>query len=754
MAQEDASIKISFDISQAQAQLEQLYEEQKKLNEELSKVDEGTDEYEKLNNQLEEVNKNIETSTQGLQKYGNSQKNLKQELRELTDQLQRMKLEGKDNSAEYQRMIARAGELKDAMGDTAQAINKTASDTANLDAVLGAASAVSGGFGLAVSTMSLLGADTEDVAKAQKRLQQAIALVNSVQSIQNALNKDSALMVKLQALSYKLLGKEMQATAATTNGATTAFKGLKGALISTGIGALVVALGFVVSKLMDYIEKTKDATAESLKFREAIRDNEKALIKTFKDSDKALQGLYNSQEKVNKAINDAKKAVKNFGRTSSEELKEAKGLVDKYAFSTKTQKESYEAAVQAARDANAEYKKLAEDYERQTKKGILVSDGLMKRLEELKEKREEAIAVVNEAEASYLEAAKTEQTNLLTILELEKKISDERKARKIEYDSQTRRNIEETNNLLASFVSDDPLRYYEQQQKNIETIRDNALAEEKVRYRQELENKELTNKEKERLEDIHNKNMYNIYLQYLSNLQAADDEYNEYLNTLQEQHDADVQAARYVIAQDSIQKTLSLDLQALDLRYQAEIDMANKIGQDTTEIQRAWEEERIRIRRTALNEQMDQYKMFVDNMSSFLGSAFDDNKDIQIATTVATTISNAAMAFGSTFAQAKGGAAVKAVQAAAASAAVIGNGMAAIKNIKNTTKKSQSIPSGTTSISGSTTTGTGTSSVSSTIIERQIRPTQTASSSETVLVLSDVEYKQRQSDTVKRVSVI
>ena len=125
-------------------------------------------------------------------------KSLRQELRQLTQALTAMKLEGKENTDEYAEMVQRAGELRDAMQDAGEAINRTASDTSNLDAVLGGASAVTGGFGLAIGAMSVLGVNTARVEKAQKKLQEAIALVNSVQAIANALNKDSALMTKLR----------------------------------------------------------------------------------------------------------------------------------------------------------------------------------------------------------------------------------------------------------------------------------------------------------------------------------------------------------------------------------------------------------------------------------------------------------------------------------------------------------------------------------------------------------------------------
>ena len=140
----------------------------------------------------------------------------------------------------------------------------------------------------------------------------------------------------------------------------------------------------------------------------------------------------------------------------------------------------------------------------------------------------------------------------------------------------------------------------------------------------------------------------------------------------------------------------------------------------------------------------------MNNMSSVFADLYDGNKEVQKATIVVSTFANAAMAFGSTFANSPGGMAAKAVQAAAASAAVLASGIKAYRQVDSANK-------GTTLSGGggsSAAPQTGTSAVSSTILERQIRPVRTTSSTETVLVLSDVEAKQRQQQNVNKVSVI
>lgn len=268
---------LSAQYSRLKMILNQMSEEERKNTAEGRKmVKQAEDLYAKMN----ELQKSTGKYTLQVGNYELAGKSLREELRQLTQALTAMKLEGKENSEEYAEMVQRAGELRDAMGDAREAINRTASDTSNLDAILGGASAVTGGFGLAIGAMSVLGVNTESVEKAQKKLQEAIALVNSVQAIANALNNDSALMTKLRAVAQKLLNKTMQEGAVATNAATTATNKWKIALMTTGIGVFLVALGALVALIYNYVDATSSAAQKQMIFNQQMEKAEKQLDKT------------------------------------------------------------------------------------------------------------------------------------------------------------------------------------------------------------------------------------------------------------------------------------------------------------------------------------------------------------------------------------------------------------------------------------------------------------------------------------------
>ena len=134
---------------------------------------------------------------------------------------------------------------------------------------------------------------------------------------------------------------------------------------------------------------------------------------------------------------------------------------------------------------------------------------------------------------------------------------------------------------------------------------------------------------------------------------------------------------------------------------------------------------------------------------------FERHKKIQGATLIASTYSQAAQAFGSTFAQAPGGVASKTIQAGIASAAVMASGIAAYNRLMETTQNSTMDASSTNNISASTTAvETGTSSVARTLVGGRYETYAREGGTQTVLVVDEVEYKMLQQQNIRKVSVI
>ena len=209
--------------------------------------------------------------------YADAAKGLKMELTSLIQQMALLKTNGEQNSEEYQKMAQRAGELKDAMIDAQKEVKNMSSDTQTLDATMGAASAASGGMSAVTGTMALMGTTSETASEAQKNLGASIGIVSGLTAVQNALQKESNLMVGIGVLQKKAQAKaEQMDTAAkakntaATVGATVAQKLFNAVAAANPYVLLAIALITVVGALVAFAAGSNRAAKEQTKLNKAL----------------------------------------------------------------------------------------------------------------------------------------------------------------------------------------------------------------------------------------------------------------------------------------------------------------------------------------------------------------------------------------------------------------------------------------------------------------------------------------------------
>lgn len=202
--------KYGTSIKELTAKMNALKEEYRSLTREQRESAEGeqlVSAIGQLKQEIDEANHALGDFHDNVGNYPGAVEPVTAQIKELTKALIDMKVAGQENTEEYQSTLQRLGELKDAVGDAQQEIKNMASDTSNLDTVLQGAQATAGAFSAALGVMNLLGENDSKTAKelaaAQQKLQAAIAITTGLQAVQNALQKQSALMMgitKLQAL--------------------------------------------------------------------------------------------------------------------------------------------------------------------------------------------------------------------------------------------------------------------------------------------------------------------------------------------------------------------------------------------------------------------------------------------------------------------------------------------------------------------------------------------------------------------------
>lgn len=215
--------------------------------------------------------------------YGDLQP-LTTRMGEAEDRLYELANAGQTATQEYQDLLKTVGNYRKVQIQTDMAVDAAATTMAQK--LGGALNGAAAGFSLVQGVMGTFGAESEQVEKLMLRVQSAMAISQGVQGVREAIPAITAFgtAIKTQAI-----------TALTT---------LKGALITTGIGALVVALGFAANAMGMFGDSTEDAEEQQKKLDDQLEKTNKRLESQRELTEKVSLTIDN---RVRQEIANAKK---------------------------------------------------------------------------------------------------------------------------------------------------------------------------------------------------------------------------------------------------------------------------------------------------------------------------------------------------------------------------------------------------------------------------------------------------------------
>jgi hypothetical protein len=217
---------------------------------------------------------------------GKSVGSLKKQLREAQNEVTALSEKFGATSKEAINAAKKAAELKDRIGD-AKALTDAFNPDAKFKALTASLSGVAGGFAALQGAVGLFGNKAEAVEKTLLKVQSAMALSQGLQAVGESID------------SFKQLG------AVVKTGVSNAFGTLRSAIISTGIGALVVGLGLLIANF----ETVKKVVLNFIPGLGKLADFVGNLVTKFTDfvgitseADRVLEKLSKTNAKANENI--------------------------------------------------------------------------------------------------------------------------------------------------------------------------------------------------------------------------------------------------------------------------------------------------------------------------------------------------------------------------------------------------------------------------------------------------------------------
>jgi hypothetical protein len=344
----------------------------------------------KITTDAAQATKDVQNLDKAFTDTDNSVKSLRTQLREAQAQVGLMADKFGATSKEAIEAAKRAADLKDRIGD-AKALTDAFNPDAKFKAVASSLAGVAGGFSALQGAMALFGKENKDVEAALLKVNAAMALSQGLQAVGESVDsfrqlgaviKSTTAFQELNNAATKTAAAVQRSFGISVETTSTGFKVLKGAIVATGIGALVVLLGEVINnfdaisnwiknsplgslakgvgnlveQFTDFIGVTSEAERNLNKLSVANkRANEdiESRIKVLKAQGGSEKEIYDlSQQRVNNELNTLRESLKTKGKLTEEEAKQFRDLkTEQLVLTADFNKKTADANAKAAEDA-------------------------------------------------------------------------------------------------------------------------------------------------------------------------------------------------------------------------------------------------------------------------------------------------------------------------------------------------------------------------------------------------------------------
>jgi len=496
-------------------------------------------------------------------------------------------------------------------------------------------------LGDAAGAMILLsGGSEETTKKLEKGIGVAMAFKSIVHGVKSGINlynnvlKTSTIFQKLNSAATAAAGTVMKLFSTSVNTTTFAFKALKGAIIATGIGALVIGITMAISAIADFVSGSDDAEKK-----------QKELDRQLEQTNSKIESQTKAYEKLNKEIDiNLKKKI------GQAKLEDATSL-DIIKLELEAEEEKLKLADKAWRQSMADFN------EGRKRHGTIVKEiaVLLRAQLDAQYKKEDAEDALFFKQQEYALALKKEEENKLKraeesfkkLIELGLKLNEKdlealhklRLARK-EADAKTLEDF-----IAIEKMKRNHLLKNEELTKNERRLIRFESEQEILRIKKEFAERddELKAEELQKLQEFYKKeqDLQDQQYELLQKLQNTNKEQEEFL--LAKEYDAKFLLA---VGNAELEKALTeqqnKDLEAINDKYRKEEEEKNK---QALEKERAIQDAKVKMAADAFGVIGSLANTFAKDTEESQRKAFEINKAVGIAQALIQTYQSAQGAY-------------------------------------------------------------------------------------------------------------
>jgi len=317
----DIIFRAKLDTKQAEADARNLGQNINKSVAETTGVD-------KLTQRMAELNKNIDEGNLSIRQY-------RMAIKEYQD----IAVQAGTKSAIGVEALERAAKLKDEYSDLQTQVQQLSQDHRKMNLTMQGVNVAVNSYQAFTGIMGLLGGESEKFLQIMSKMMIVQQSYNAILQITQAFEKQTLLGQYARITANKLLTASQKMYTMAVGTSTGAMKAFRVALMSTGIGALVVALGMLIGNFDKVIEVVKKVVGWLGDFGKAVGKLFGAIFKSNKD-------LVDSNAEVEKSekqlAREHKKALRERERANKKAYKSMKDDIKEYTDALRQNNEDYE----------------------------------------------------------------------------------------------------------------------------------------------------------------------------------------------------------------------------------------------------------------------------------------------------------------------------------------------------------------------------------------------------------------------------